>query len=314
VNGLYAQDFITISSKLKALAGLRLDFYQTGYQTAEVKTARNLIKHSEETTIYETALSYRLGLVYEPVKSLSLYSSYSNFYRPRRIVYYDTRVYINKNGKEFFPTKGDEKFKPEKGYQIEVGLKYNYQSKLNVNASAYYILQENIVESLGKTVDDERIYGQVGMVDSKGFDIEAIIMPIEGLKLTTGYGFNIAKYRKFSGNEYINSNKGNYVTRNPKNHFFAWAFYQVPAGWAKNINVGLGVDYTDRMYTNSANTYKLPEYMLFNTAIGYSLDKTYFKLKLNNVFDKKYYNNYVFPNQYIPGYGQNAMFTVGVKL
>lgn len=314
VNGLYFQDLIEISDKLKFLAGLRFDHFKVNMRSAKVDHGRHLTDRSEGASIVNKSFSYRLGGVYQPVENLSVYASYSSFFKPKRSSFNENYVYLNKDGKEFFPEDGEEVYKPESGYQFETGIKYEYKSILNLNASAYYIKKNNIVESLGKTDDGRRIYGQVGMVDSKGFDIEVVIRPTEGLSLTTGYGFNIAKYRKFSANKYTNSKAGNDLTFNPKNQIYAWAYYQVQKGTLKNFNVGLGANYSDKVFTDSNNTYKLDDYCLFDAALGYSFDKTFVKLKLNNIFNKEYVSSSVYSNQYVPGQERNFVLTVGLKL
>ncbi|MCZ4694611.1 TonB-dependent siderophore receptor [Ancylomarina euxinus] len=314
VNGFYFQDLIEVSEKVKFLAGLRFDHFKVNMRSAKVDLGRHLTDKSEETSMVNKSFSYRLGGVYQPIESLSVYASYSSFFKPKRSSFNANYVYLNKDGKEFFPEDGKEVYEPENGYQFEAGIKYDYKSFLNLNASAYYIKKNNIVQSLGKTDDGRRVYGQIGMVDSKGFDIEALLRPTEGLSITTGYGFNIAKYRQFSANDYINSTAGNDLTFNPRNQVYAWAFYQVQKGTLKSFNMGLGANYSDKMFTDSNNEYELDGYCLFDAALGYMFDKTFVKLKINNILNKEYESSSVYSNQYVPGQERNFVLTVGLKL
>ena len=314
VHGFYFQDLIEVSDKLKFLAGLRLDYFKVNSRSAKVDHGRHLTDKSEENTIVNKSFSYRLGGVYQPIESLSIYGSYSSFFKPNRSTFNENYVYLDKDGHEFFPEDGAEVYEPESGYQLETGLKYNYESILNLNASIYYIKKNNIVQSLGKTDEGCRIYGQVGMVDSKGIDIEALVNPIEGLSLIAGYGFNVAKVRKFSANEYTNSTAGNDLTFNPRNQVYAWAYYEVQKGMFKNFNMGLGANYSDKVFTDSNNTYELGDYWLFDAALGYSFDKTFIKLKINNILNKEYVSSSIYSNQYVPGQERNFMLTVGLKL
>ncbi len=314
VNGLYAQDLIEVSEKLNFLAALRFDHYHMEKQTSGISSGRNKIEKTPTKTIVNKALTYRLGAVYQPKEDLSLYASYASFFKPKRTVYNDTYIYLDKDGKEFFPKDGEELFEPEDGYQFETGIKYDYSDKLQINASAYYIKKNNIVEYLGKSDDGNSIYGQVGVIDSKGFDFELNYRPVDALNILAGYGFNEAKYVEFSANDYTNSKEGNSVRNNPKNRIFVWAYYQVPKGVFENFNLGLGVDYTDKLFTNSSNTYELPSYWLFDAAVGYNFNKMYLKLKINNLFDKEYFSSSVYSSQYIPGRERNLILTVGLKL
>ncbi|PVX49997.1 iron complex outermembrane receptor protein [Balneicella halophila] len=315
VNSLYIQDLMDISEKLKVMLSTRYDNYDMDYQSASVSSGRELTDKSEKKTLINNAFSYRLGLVYKPSKDLSLYSSISNYFKPNRSTYNPNYIYIDKDGKEFFPKDGKEIFKPESGFQVEGGFKYNYEEILDVNFVAYYIKKENIKTYLGKTDDDKRIYGQIGIIDSKGFEFDATIRPIKGLSLTTGYTYSDAKYQDFSANPYnTESNEGNVLNKNPEHQFFMWNYYTIPEGFLQNLSLGFGVNYTGSMFTNTDNTYELPEYWLAEASIGYSFENVYLRLKANNIFNEKYFSNSVFSTQFIPGEERNFLFTVGYKL
>ncbi len=309
VNGLYAQDLIEVSEKLNLMAAVRYDNYHMEYQSATITDGRIFGEKSEASTIVNHSITYRFGAVYKPVNNLSLYASYANFFKPKRSVYNENYIYINKDGEQFFPEDGEEVFEPESGYQAELGFKYDYQNKLQLNGSTYYIKKNNIVEYLDETDGGNRIYGQLGVVDSKGFDLEAKYKPCLAFSILAGYGFNIAKYQEFSANDYTSSKEGNYIRNNPKSHVFVWAYYK-----HNNFNIGLGMDYNDKLYTNSSNTYELPSYCLFDAVLGYNFKPTYIKLKVNNIFDEEFFSSSVYSSQYIPGQERNVMLTLGVNL
>jgi len=312
VHGFFFQDLIDLSSNLKVLVGARYDRFDMGNQSGLVKRGRIISDKTSQKSIVNHSFTYRLGTVYQSSDDLSLYASYATFFKPKRTVFNPNYIYLDKDGKEFIPTDGKEVFEPEDGYQLEAGFKFQTNSKLHINGSVYYIKKNNIVEYLGKSAKDNKIYGQVGVIDSKGFDLELNYKPVSGLSLLAGYGFNIAKYRKFSDNKYQNSKQGNYIRNNPKNHVFAWTYYTVENGMFKNVSLGLGMNYYDKMYVNSSNSYQLPRYCLFDASIAYRKNNMYCKLKINNLFNKDYFSSTVYSNQYIPGAERNATFTVGM--
>lgn len=316
VNSFYFHDLIDISAKIKAMIGMRIDFYSMNYQKAKVTEGRNISEKTAKKSILNTPLSYRVGLVYKPIESLSVYASIASFFKPQRSVYNENYIYINKDGDVFFPKDGEEVFKPESGYQAEIGAKYKFRKWLQLSAAAYYIKKENIKQYLGKSKDNKRIYGQIGVVDSKGFELEAnITTPISGLSVTTGYGYCDATYQKFSTNKYnADSKEGNLFSYSPRNQFYAWSFYKIPSGALQNLSAGFGINYTDKQYTNTSNTYVLPSHWLAEATLGYSFDNIYFKLKVNNLFNKSYFSNSIFSSQFVPGRERNVMFTVGLKL
>jgi iron complex outermembrane receptor protein len=309
VNGLYAQNLIEVSEKLNVMAAVRYDNYHMEYQSATIADGRNFDEKSDPSTIVNHAITFRLGAVYKPVSNLSLYASYASFFKPKRSVYNENYIYINKDGERFFPEDGEEVYEPESGYQVEIGFKYDHENILQLNGSAYYIKKNNIVEYLDVSDDGNRIYGQVGVVDSKGFDMEAIYKPCSAISILAGYGFNIAKYQEFSANDYTSSKEGNYISNNPKNHVFLWAYYKY-----KKFNAGLGMDYNDKLFTNSSNTYQLPSYCTVDAVFAYNFKPAFLKLKVNNIFDVEYFSSSVYSSQYIPGQGRNVMLTLGVNL
>ncbi len=320
--GLYAQDLIEFSPQIKALVALRLDHYKMNFHTAKVDYGKHKTDHTPKNSMKHTPLSYRLGLVYEPIEPLSLYASFSNFFRPNRTSYSENNIYLDKNGKQFDPINGDAIFDPQTGFQTEVGFKYNLNSKVQLSGSAYYINKEGIIETLKRFKENgvnKKIIAQVGEVESKGFEIDATVKPLNGLTITGGYSFCDAKYKEFSSNDYdAPSKKGNALARTPKNQFFMWSFYEVPEGALKNLNFGFGINYTDKMFTNysaSNNDLHLPSYWLTEATVGYKLNNNvYFKFKVNNMFDEEYFSNSVMSNQFIPGAERNFLFTIGYKL
>ena len=125
-------------------------------------------------------------------------ASVSSYFKPINTTYTDNTIYVNGSGNEFDPSKvGGEVFKPEEGNQFEFGVRYELGEKLSANASLFYINKKNIVASLGTETKDGKdwnIQGQVGRMDSRGFDMDVTYTPIQDLMFTTGYSFTNAPY------------------------------------------------------------------------------------------------------------------------
>jgi iron complex outermembrane recepter protein len=66
--GVYAQDLISIGDQFKILLGGRFDFVTTAYERKD---------RGIDTEREDTAFSPRVGIVYQPVKPVSLYASWS---------------------------------------------------------------------------------------------------------------------------------------------------------------------------------------------------------------------------------------------
>lgn len=291
VHGIYVQDFIRFSDKLKGLAGLRYDIFNGTYYTDKVDDNRNVTEHSAESAISKSALTYRLGLVYQPIERLSVYGSYSTYFKPSR------RVAAN-----------GETFDPETGYQGEVGSRFELSGKWAANLSFYYMRKNNQLEALPGGV-----YKRVGSAESKGFEVEVNGNLLPGLDVTAGYTFSNAKILPFSSGE-TNAVAGKTVAFAPKNLMNAWINYEVQNGAAKGLSLSAGANYMDETFTNSSNSYALPAYTVFDVALGYRVGRVGVRLNVNNLFNEKYFANAIFANQFSPGATRNLLVTVRYSL
>ena len=195
-NSLYAQDLMEFGEHWKVLAALRYDFFRYLSTSATTPSGkREYEEHGDFNRIKNRALTYRFGAVYMPHPSTSLYASFASFFKPIRTFYQDNVVYVDAGGERFTPKKNEEVFKPEKGYQAEVGVKYQLNQYLTANASLFYIrkmnstatLTSNYQEEVGGEMVTKRVIGQVGAQDSKGFDFDVtagqLAGPYAGLRL-----------------------------------------------------------------------------------------------------------------------------------
>ncbi|CAG5075003.1 Metal-pseudopaline receptor CntO [Dyadobacter sp. CECT 9623] len=287
VHGIYVQDFIRFSDKLKGLAGLRYDIFSGTYYTDKVDDKRNITGHGAESTISKSALTYRLGLVYQPIVPMSIYGSFSTYFKPSR------RVAPN-----------GETFDPETGYQGEVGSRLELSKKWAANLAFYYMRKNNQLEALAGG-----IYKRIGSAESKGFELEVNGTLMPGLELNAGYTFSNAKILPFSSGE-TNAAAGKTVAFAPKNLFNAWINYEVQNGAMKGLSLSAGANYMDETFTNSSNSYVLPAYTVFDAALGYRVGRIGMRLNVNNLLNERYFANAIFANQVSPGATRSFLVTV----
>ncbi len=291
VHGIYLQDFIRFSDKIKALAGLRYDFFKGNYYTDQVDKDRNITSYGSTSTIARNALTYRLGLVYQPIEPLSLYASYSTYFKPSR------RVAPN-----------GETFDPETGYQAEVGSRFELSSRFSANASIYYMRKDHQVESLPGGV-----FKRVGSAESKGFEVEAQGNPVSGLDLTAGYTFTQAKYLPFASAE-VNPVAGKTAVLAPKHMVNAWVNYTIQHKFLKGLNAGAGFNFQSDAFANSANTYQLPAYKTVDVALGYQISRVGLRANVNNLLNERYFTNVILTRQFYPGATRNYLLTISYQL
>lgn len=291
VHGIYVQDWIKISEKLKGLLGLRYDIFRGNYFTDQVDADRNVTEQGPESKIAKSALTYRAGLVYQPLEALSVYGSYSTYFKPAR------RVAPN-----------GETFDPETGYQGEVGSRFEMGAKWTANLAFYYMRKNNQLEAL-----PGGIYKRIGSAESKGFEMELNGSLAPGLDATAGYTFSNAKYLDFDGVE-VNPVAGKQVAFAPKNMVNVWLNYEVQNGTLKGASIGGGVNYMDETFTNSANTFVMAAYTVADLAVGYRIGRVGIRVNVNNLFNERYYANAIYANQFSPGATRNFLVSLRYSL
>lgn len=72
--GVYLQDLMTVTDQLKVLVGLRYDNLS---QDRDDQSSKNVDLNRTDNTY-----SPRIGVVYQPVNNLSLYTSYNRSFQP----------------------------------------------------------------------------------------------------------------------------------------------------------------------------------------------------------------------------------------
>ena len=88
-----------------------------------------------DSKVSATSISrYQTNGFYLPIPDVSVYASAASFFKPNNTTYNAGFIYLDKNGNEFNPDKSDgEVFKPEKGYQLELGARYELNRMLELN-------------------------------------------------------------------------------------------------------------------------------------------------------------------------------------
>lgn len=328
-NSAYLQNLFELSDKLKLMVSGRFDnFY---FKTATAKINRSTKREYDELSKYDktstSAFTYRVGAVYLPITDLSVYGSFANFFMPYRdIVNTETTIYLNSKGDRYYPKSGEEAFKPQTGYQAEVGVRYIFSHLLQATASTFYIRKNNEKNTLNSNylLDSnikKSVVAQIGSSDSKGFELECTLTPLANTRFSLGYGYTDAKIRKLGIDPdklivegYLdpktNLNEGLQLAGVPKNTFFAMGDYTISKGFLKGLGFNGSVTYTDIVYRDLNKTVTYPSYWLADLGTSYRFDNSIqLRLNVNNVFNHRYYNQSL-GTQIIPANPINYLLTV----
>lgn len=274
--GVYIQDLISFTEKIKLLAGVRLSY---------LESSSNVFTYATNATVnsktYDHAYSPRIGIVYQPLKTMSLFSSYSNSFSP------NTGVDIT--GNPLDPSLID---------QYELGIKNDFfKGFLSLNATIYQIKNSNVAQMVldnGNT--NSAIKELAGEITSQGFELDVSTKQRKGFSFLAGYSFNETKYTASS--IYLVGTKLLYQPRNTAN---ASIYYEVKnSAFLKGLNFGVSTLYFGKRsagrltrLTVPNDTYKpipLADYTTVDASVGYSKNKFSIRFKVSNIFNALSYN------------------------
>lgn len=274
--GVYVQDLVSFTEKIKLLAGVRWSYQQTGSNVltyADNKTA--------SVTTFDDAITPRLGLVYQPVPTTSLFVSYANSFNT------NTGVDIAGNA-----------LPPSFINQYEAGVKNDLLNGfLSANLTLYQIRNSNLAQtSLANGNTNSNVKELAGEVTSRGVEVDLKSKSIGGFSFIGGYSYNQTKYTQ--SNIYI---IGSLLRYNPNHTANASVYYAVRQsngatfGWAKGLNFGLTGFYmgervagrSTRLTVNN-DTFRLipiPSYVQVDASAGYSLARFSVRAKVSNLLN-----------------------------
>ena len=241
--GAYVQDLVSLTNKIKILAGIRWSWQQT-YQTTIQNLLKNTTTQGAAITRYDRAFSPKLALIYQPVTTSSIYVSYSNNFQ----VNSGTDIYTNQG------------LKPSIVNQYEAGVKNEFwDGKLSANFSIYRIVNNNLAVTApyladGVTVNSDATKKQFnGQTTSDGLEVGLNGNLSKNFYFIVGYGYNFMRYTKTSGLK-GSSIQGEQVVINPRNTANASLFYTFDSASLRGFKVGASAFYTGSRLGGYNNT------------------------------------------------------------
>ncbi len=268
--GIYFQDLIDVSKKVKVLAGLRYSYLENTTNTLTYSSAATV-----ESSNSDNIISSKLGVVFQPTKTNSVFASFSDSF------VLNTGTDKNLNA---LPNSTIN--------QYEIGIKNEFfKGNIVANLTTYLIDYGNLAQtdfSDGNT--NTSIKELAGAYQSKGIELD-ITGNFKELRLIAGYSFNETKYTK--SNIY---DVGTKLRFSPKHTANASAFYTFKHSKLKGIEFGLQSTYIGerlggRIRPNNATTpaelarkqIPVDGFLQFDASIGYSIKNFSIRTKLSNL-------------------------------
>lgn len=257
--GLYGQSQLNLSDHLIILTGGRIDFVDQFF-----RDDANLTNPLPIET-FDTAFSPRVGIVYKPIESFSIYTSYTE---------------------SFNPTLGQsvsgDVFEPERGNQIEVGIKADMLDGRLSATLAYYRLRRTNVLTQDSVNPGFQV--QVGEQASDGVELDIAGELVPGWNIIANYAYTDARITK--ANEF---EIGTGLLNVPEHAASLWTSYEIQEGDFTGLGAGIGVYFVGDRNGDLRTPFTIPSYLRTDASIFYRRDQFRAQLNFQNLFDVRYF-------------------------
>jgi iron complex outermembrane receptor protein len=268
---LFAEDRLSLGEQISLVAGLRYERDRVERSNITYDVAGNPVlspafpNGTEARRLSNT--TWRLGAVYQPIPTVSLYAQYVTGVDPL-----GTLTTYTTSASQFFFTNAT-------GHQVEAGVKASFLGGRGAATLAVYrIVKNNLVaqrtptspvEQIGRR-SAEGIEASVALDLPAGFSVEA-----NGMVLDADYDDFISGGTSYTGNTPPN------VAETAGNLWLRWT--------ASRLQVRAGLRYVGRRFSDDANQFRLPAYTVVDASVAYALTDTLgLELYLDNLFDRDY--------------------------
>lgn len=261
---------INATDKLSIILGSRLNQW---------KTKQDNFGKSHDFKLDNELTNY-LGLNFAFADQWAVYTNYANIFTPQSKV--------DKNANYLAPIQGKN---------FELGIKASLlDDQLNVALSAFEIHQDNVGEYTGETIPDtlQAIYKPVNGTITKGFEFE----------LTGTLSDNWNNYFGYTYSEGEKPDGETLNTTNPKQQLKLFTTYKLD-DLISGLTIGAGYRWQSRIYDEVNNPVTgivevgQSSYGIANLMTSYDINPAMrVRLNIDNLFDKTYYNQIGFYNQY----------------
>jgi iron complex outermembrane recepter protein len=256
--GVYLQDQITLTDNLILLIGGRYDWI-----TSELEILRD---DADQPVRNDEAFSPRIGLVYQPSDTVSLYASYNRSFKPT------SGFSINPDGETFEPTRGT---------QYEIGTRVDFlEGRLSANLAAYYLTRTN---TLTPDPDNPEFFIQTGEARSQGIELDVTGEILPGWNVILSYAYTDAEVTEDN-----TTPVGNQLDNVPFHQASLWTTYEIQEGDLRGLGFGLGLFYIGERQGDLANSFELPSYIRTDAALYYRRGRFNAAINVGNLFDIDY--------------------------
>ena len=267
--GLLLQNQIELSPQINLLLGGRVDFFEQNSESEAILIPGLLNIPARDVDQSDTVFTPRVGIVYQPIEELAVYSSYSRSFQPNTL--------------DSTTIDGDF-LDPEEGEQFEVGVKTNlFDGRLSATLSLFDITKTNVAAT---DPTNGNFVVPIGEQSSRGIELDVTGEILSGWNILGGVSFLDAEIEESP------SFPDGATPRNvPDMTASLWSTYEIQSGSLAGLGFGLGLFYVDERPGDDANTFTLDDYLRTDAAVYYARDNFRVGLNVRNLFDIDYFES-----------------------
>lgn len=281
IAALYFQDQVSLGEHWRIVAGVRFDRFDLDFDDRRAVNA--------DFNRVDELVSPRLGVIYRPIESLSLYASYSVSYLPQ-------------SGDQFSSLDATTAaLEPEEFENVEFGLKWDMLSHLTLTAALYRLDRINT-----RALNASNATVLTGAQRSEGFELGLAGAIGERWEIVGGYAYQQAEITRTT----TAAPAGRHAPLTPEHTLSLWTMWHATS----RLGLGLGVTHQSESFASISNAVELPAFTRVDAALTYALTDTIdAQLNVENIFDETYWGTAHNDNNITPGSPTAARITLRAR-
>jgi catecholate siderophore receptor len=313
--GAYAFDTISLTDRWEVTGGIRVDDYDTQFDSASLSTATTnpslpvgtLVPTALEAS--DTLFAYKVGVLFKPLPNASVYISHATSQQPPGGSNFTLNAGVP-NATTGAVNINTPNLDPQEATNLEVGTKWDLRDgALALTAAVYRSENKNDLAQVDPT--DPSAVQQYGKRRVEGIELGAVGQITDAWQITAGIAKMDTKVLQGTATQ-----TGAQINWSPELTFTSWTTYQLPFG----LTLGGGVRYVDTVFrsvnnsTAVTNMPSAPDYWVIDAMMSYAInERVLVQLNGYNLADELYVasiNNS--GARYAPGAPRSALLSVGV--
>lgn len=253
--GLYVQDLIDFGHGIKAMLGLRHDWF--------IQKTDQRLPGQPDLERTDRKFSPRAGLIFQPDDNQSYYASWSQSFQP--------------SAETFALAANNADIAPEKTSNKEVGAKYSlFDQHLSIQVAGFILRRTGIKGTDPAT----NTIVPIGTQRTRGIELSGALDLPSGLRVIAGYSYLDTRVTASATPAFI----GKRATITPRHQ----ANLFVTKTILDDYGLGAGANYVGDRWADPQNTTVLPHYFTADAMAWARFGPARFQINAYNLFDKRY--------------------------